>query len=508
MTLTLSYKYTISGFLNFISNNKISAYSGLFFLLLGYGIKLFGTAFSIDTEAIISITSTQYEAWHSLGRTGLVLFKYLIGTEWYNNQLSSFLMVSSLYISYLLIIYLLNNSEEKNNSLLFFCIPFLSSPILAEMLGFLLTGMEIAIAISLIIISLMLLNNYFVNGEKKFILFAIFFTFVSFSIYLAMTTILVTSVAFLFLLRVEQEKVINRKHWRFLIYHIFLFVASYAFYVVFNKLSQFILNTSTHTYISEQFRWGKDNIDVILYNIWNHAIEMYSGHGIFYTYILSGILSYFILFNLFRLLKNKISIYTFGVAFFLGLSPLMMSFILGNKTTERTEMTYPLVFGFLMWYLYKAHCHIHWFKKILSILIIIIGFSQGYIVNRIFYTEAITYQQDVELVYNVKHRVDELGYGEKPNYPVAFIGSHATQCNNSCFSNTQLALTGRSLFEITFGNEHGTFVKNHFFSAQGVNYILPSNEQIQLATKLAETMPKWPSKGSVDLIEGIIIVNF
>lgn len=228
-------RYSILGFLSFLKRNRFAVYVMFFFLLLGYGVKLFSLTFSIDTEAIISITPSQYDAWHSLGRTGLVLFKHLIGVDWYNNGLASFLMVCSLGLSALLYGYLLIGNKRDYILLLFF-IPIVTSPILAEMLGFLLMGAEVAISLSFIAISLMIIHNYYYFYNKFYILiFAAFLTFVSFSMYLAMTTIFALSVAFVFFLKIEKDLTITKNNWNFLFVHIFVFVLSYATYVIFRK---------------------------------------------------------------------------------------------------------------------------------------------------------------------------------------------------------------------------------------------------------------------------------
>ncbi|MBS6284392.1 glucosyltransferase domain-containing protein [Haemophilus parainfluenzae] len=502
-------KYSFDEFIDFLRNNLFLINITVFFLLLGYGIKLFSLSFSIDTEAIISITDSQYSAWHELGRTGLVLFKHLMGIGWYNNALASFLMVLFIGLSALVWAYLLNGGVKKNHSLLFFTIPVVSSPIIAEMLGFLLMGMEVALALIFIAISLMCTQNWIFSKSRIALLFAIIFSFIAFSIYLAMVTIFITATFFVVFTKIENNNRLNKETVFVTIRYVLVFLLSYLAYTIFNKGAQWYFDISTHPYISEQLRWGKDDIHIILSNLLNHLIEIYYSNSIFFTKWFLIVSIVFFLLLLIKTFYEKKSTYNLLIAICIVASPFMMGIILGNRTTERTIMTHPFALGFMLFYIYQHIQKQHkYLKGILVLTLSVIGLSQSYVVNRIFYTEAITYQQDVNLVYSVQNKIGELGFGEFPPYPVAFIGSHSVKCNNSCYSNQKLALTGRSLFEITFGNEHGTFVKNHFFAAQGASYNLPSSEQIQIATKVSENMPHWPSKGSIALVNDVIIVNF
>lgn len=119
----------------------------MLFLLLAFGQKLFSNTFSIDTQGIIQNNDALYKSWFELERFGLVLFKKLTGTYLYNNALASFTMVVFFGISAMVWAYLLCSASHATKlQPAFFMIPYVASPIFAEMLGFLLLGPEISIA--------------------------------------------------------------------------------------------------------------------------------------------------------------------------------------------------------------------------------------------------------------------------------------------------------------------------------------------------------------------------
>lgn len=161
---------------------------------------------SIDTQGIIQNNDALYRSWFELERFGLVLFKKLTGTYLYNNALASFTMVVFFGMSAVVWAYFLcSASRDTKLQPAFFMIPYVVSPIFAEMLGFLLQGPEISIAAVLTAISLMMWANAATNRSIKrripLVIAAIVCATISFTMYLAMVTIFITGTAMLYVLR-------------------------------------------------------------------------------------------------------------------------------------------------------------------------------------------------------------------------------------------------------------------------------------------------------------------
>jgi hypothetical protein len=511
--------YSFPGFLNFVSFYVGELTISLFFLLLGYGIKLFGNTFSIDTQGIIQAPNSLYDSWFSLERFGLVLFKQVTGTKYYNNSLASFLMVSGLFVAAVAWSYLF--SEGLDNKISYhpgvFVIIFVTSPILAEMLGFLLLGFEISVASVLTVMSLMLVSNSarVTTVRKKIILLilATLLAVVAFSMYLAMTTLFVLATACVFLRRFQVRATSSserRQRWLFLGVHIAVFVVAYIGYSIANALAIYFANTTTNDYISDQNRWGKDPIQQIFSALGTHSVNLYAGDGIFYTKIFSVMAVIFLCGLLYKAIRGTGTVLSLVIGITIVLSPLMMTVILGAVPSTRTEMTYPLAFAFI------SMSVLEWLPKMpisriaVALVCLAIGFNQGGIVNRIFYTEDIVFQQDVLTAQEVKSDIDALGFGETPSLPVVFVNNHVARCNRSCLPQASLGLTGRSMLEIGYSTAHGTGVKNGFIGATlGVTYNMPKSESsYATAEDVAATMPHWPTTGSVKVADNMIIVNF
>ena len=519
--------YSLQGFLQFVMHNSKQIIISMLFLLLAFGQKLFSNTFSIDTQGIIQNNDALYKSWFELERFGLVLFKKLTGTYLYNNALASFTMVVFFGISAMVWAYLLcSASHTMKLQPAFFIIPYVASPIFAEMLGFLLLGPEISIAAILTAISLMMWANAAASSSAKqrilLVIASIVCATLSFTMYLAMVTFFITGTAILYVLRYSDSKYQNHDKNEsrvFLIGSVVIFVVSYALYKLLNALAMKVKGVTTNAYISDQSRWGKDSPSVILHNMGSHILALYSGEGIFYSVIFSICALCVFVAAIYHVITKKISLFSCLVVLLIVLSPTIMSFVLGGIPSVRTEMTYPLAFSFITMVLFSGivftiqrnaqSIRAEAVTIVAWILIIAIGWNQALITSRIFYTENIVFTQDVLTAQEIKSRIDELGLGEHPNEPLVFVGNHVAKCNPDCYSADQLGLTGRSMLEIGFSTEHGTGVKKQFMvDVLGVYYNSATSEQIEQSEELAESMPHWPDPGSVAEKDGIIIVNF
>jgi hypothetical protein len=503
--------FSFKSFLNFLRVYNLQHTVTLIVLLIGYGLKVFSTTFSIDTEAIMEVPDSLYNSWFGLERFGLVIFKYLTGTYWYNNALASFFMVFSLFIATLLWAHLLNEVIDKNDLKFhpsFFSCIFIASPVLAEMLGFLLLGPEVAIAIGLVALSLMASINGFSTRRIHYFIFAIIFASIAFSMYLAVVTLFITGTAILAILKNDISEKTRKHSFVFLLFFGILFVVSYCVYLVANKIAQIVTGIPTNPYISEQSRWGKEPGRVIIQNILNHAISMYHGYGIYYSAFFSIFIVVFVIIQIVRIVRHKTSILSLVISLLICASPLMMSVILGSDPSVRTELSYALSFAFVTSFIASFISSWKIGKIAAWICVLALTFNQASITNRIFYSEKIRFDATTQLSYEIKSRIDDLGLGTKPKEPVVFIGQPEDACNSSCYSEDQLqGLTGRSIFRLTVSAAQGTFVKNHFMKGIGIDFAGSNDKQLDQAVEIAKKMPQWPAEGSVKVADGIIVIR-
>lgn len=513
--------YSFKDFIYFCKSNVAELAISAIFLIIAYGQKAFSNTFSIDTEEMISRSNALYNSWIRLERFGLLAFKYVTGRYWYNNSLAGILMVLALFAAATTWAYLFSKAHNLSTKFhpALFMIPFISAPILAEMLGFLLMGDDVACALMFVSISLMCTHNAYQNRKElktlsKYALMAFVFAVFGFTIYLAMTTVFVAGTAMIALMVKGNYACKFKNIVAYVFTYICVFIASYVTYAILNKIVIATNHTFTDPYIKEQMRWGKDPIAKIIYAIVSRAKNMYLGKTIFHSKFITIALIALVLLTIVQVIRKELNTFTVIFAIAIAASPMMMSVILGTAGIARTELTYPLAGAFAS--MYVLHYIMQFSKKTLTtiiacILIAIIGLSQSFTVNRLYYTEYMTYNQDYYIAQDVVRKIEVLQANRKKPLKVIFVGNHVSDYNPSEFTPNQLELIGRSMFEIGFSTLHGTWVKSGFIrSTTGFKMETPVSESAYMsAEEAAQNLPSWPSDRCTTVLDNkYIIVKF
>lgn len=535
--------YSWNGFKRYAWEVRWEFVLSLIFLLLAFGQKLFSNTMSIDTQGIAQDNTSLYRSWIRLSRFGFVWLKKIAGTYWYNNALSGFLTV--IFFAGVVFVwgYVFYEISRRKDSwhIAFFAIPVFVSPIMAEQLGFLLQSPSVCVGMTLVAFATMIYFNaaniltaYMHDRAARhsssrstshtpilyllaYYIADIIILGAAFSLYTAQLSLFIALVGMAFVYRffnatVEDRKA-NHSFINYIIIPAALTVSGYILYSLMNRFALFYYHTETDDYVNDQVRWGKDTLGQIARSIVKHAYSMYTGQRIYYSlaFTILGLVIVLALFIRVFLKKTPLSAALVGIAVYI--SPLLMTVLLGGAPSIRTEYVYPFVFGFMFLIGHELLTDQRWGKIKLTqaiawLLLLCVGFTQGQISNRIFYTEAVIYQQDVLLASQLAQRIEEAAGTEHPEEPVVYIGTHFASGNADTYKPSDIDLIGRSIMEIAFSTSHGDWVKGQFMGLQGYNFKLPSAEQEHQAEQIAQTMPHWPAEGSVIKKDGIIIVNF
>ncbi|OTA26730.1 hypothetical protein B9G54_03905 [Alloscardovia macacae] len=528
-TASSTLPYSWSGFTQYAWKVRWEFLLSLVFLLLAFGQKLFSNTFSIDTEAIIQAQKDLYRSWIQLSRFGFVWLKKIAGTYWYNNALSGFLTVILFATTVFLwgyVFYALSEKKEKWH-IAFFAIPLFVSPIMAEQLGFLLQSPSVCVGMMLVALAVMTYVNaasvrvhresHRIRVTLAYHLLAILLLAAAFSLYTAQISLFISAVGMVYVYKFFSSSSSTRKSEHsftsFILIPAVLSICGYIIYSLLNRLALYVYHTSTDAYVNDQVRWGKDSLYHIIVTILRHARTVYFSQRIYYSlaFTVLGILLLLILGIRFLRRCTPFSAVLIMAAVFA--SPLIMSVLLGMVPTVRTEFVYPYVFSFIFLLLHEllsanSFLSSKWSQLLAWLVLLAVCFGQGQISNRIFYTESVIYQQDVLLASQLATRIGEVTGMEHPSEPVVYIGRHIPRGNADTYKSTDLDLIGRSIMDITFSTTHGDWVKNHFMAAQGYSFRMPSRAQESMAEQESLSMPRWPAEGSVQKINGVIIVKF
>lgn len=506
---------------NYVRENVFSIIISAGFILAVYCIKLCAPSTSIDNEAVISVRESIYSAWLSMGRIGLVGLKKLCGQYIYNPIFSMMLLVFGMLVSSVIwgMIFESVTPKDKQHRLspwIFSAILF-TAPIIAEQFGFVMQAVEVLIAIDLCGVGLYFFFLYF-SGEKKivYLFLNIIVSALAFSVYQAITTVYVTAAVGMFILYISQRKTAERSGteiWGMLVLLVISFFVAYLLYLGTSKFIMAYLGIETTDYTMGQVFWKTNSIKECITFLLEHIKNVVLGKTIFYSVSYSILV---LLMTVMCLLKKRED---FGGKYYLYVlahialfvTPFLMGIILGGTPVNRTVLSMPFMLAFGYMYLYYRICEYIDNRKILVMIVFIIAtvpFSQASESSRLYYTEYISNKEQEMIATKLSYRIEEVTGQYAPEIPVVFVGSLELQRNPSCYTNEDLELVGRGFFEVSFSTSHGTFLNINYLKTLGISYIMPSNEQVSIAENAAMDMPCWPSKGSVQEIDGVVVVKF
>lgn len=496
------------------------------FLLLAYGIKVFNVSISHDTEAMMVASRQLYNSWYSMGRFGLMFLKKVLGTYWFNPYVASFLMFATMMVNSVVWTYLLYwiGGEKKKWMKLLWIFPtfFFTSTIMAEQSGFLLQSYEVNIALLMVGIAILCLFQAFLGTSKRkwgWIAIALICSVIAFSVYQSLVPLFTAGVAICFLVLYDrmtvemQEQMTAKFYFKTVGKFITFFLIAFVLYQGVNKAVLNFLGMETTSYIKDQIMWGTLPAKQCIKNILLHVRDSFLGKGIFYNSINGIVVILTLGYSIFRMKRKEhcYILYCLAVIYCL-ISPFLMSLLMGNAPTARTQLLLPFVIGFFLQYLLvkvkeQEKKQFQYIYPVTVILVIFVTMNQSILTSRLYYTQYVQYKEDVRVAEKISDQIELLNLGEIPKEPIVFVGARAARKNPSCIPGNQLELIGKSFFEVSFGTEHGTWVMRNFMATLGYSYALPDGVQIAEAEQVAAEMPAWPTTGSVAMKNGIIIVK-
>lgn len=496
---------------DFIKKHKTCIFILIAIIVITYGIKMYNLSISIDNEAAIVNADSIYSAWNTMGRIGLTFLKKIFGVYVYNPYLAISLMMVFLLISCVIFGILFEYIKKDLNtvSFLVFSALFVTAPILAEQLGFVMQSVEVLIGFCLIGLGTLL---FYMNLEEfsfiKSISIVLLLGF-SFSIYQALIPLFV-SVAIATVILYSRENVPNFKECFIIIVKlIIVFIVSLIIYYIGCELFFKFSNISRTNYTSGQVKWQVNGIIGTLKNMKAYLKISYLAMKIFYNYNLLICTILIIIYGFRCLIEKKYNIFYYIALISLLISPFFMGIILGDIPQVRTELCKVFSIAFMNMFLFEIIFNKkQLIKKYLIVAIVSITFiNQLVTTSRLYYTEYITNLEQYSIAMKISNEIEKLGGNYSTNKNVLFVGKLKLNRNNSCYSTKELEMVGYSHFEISFSPSHGSYLMNMYMQTLGYKYYVPSNDQIKNLKKYYENMPVWPSEGSIQKVDDCFIVK-
>jgi len=494
-------------FREFFLSNKIQIGTLFFILLYTYIFELTNYSLSIDEEWLVD-----HRVWIGDGRFGVAITKYLFGAIPVIATNNTFLAVSFLFLATIIFGYKIYSITKSKTAWLIFGSIFITFPFHADFMIFAMYSFEVSVGIFLALISSILLYNYLMEkGNIGYFLIGIITLIYSIASYQNFLAVYILCLSFLLFLGVStSDKIFRSKDiLRILsLFGISVLIACIIYFVIDYLLVMF-MNITRRDHVENHNFWRNDSFSNAIFRIVNEVRAIISGQRypnlpyIMTTFIMSAIVLALTVIN--TLLK-KIKSNQWSCLFLccLIISPFTMVILLSNVLPQRAFLELGL-FVASVWTIFFLMIKIKPIKFLFIIAVIFLVSFQARLTTQILFTDYILRTtQDQMLVVQIHTRIGELGLGEFPDVPVVFVGNRPL-IHTPTTIRSEIAGNPRFSFFVWGTNER----IHNYFNHLGIHYTRPTFEQIEESRVLAFAMrmPVWPTPGSVDKVDGLIIVH-
>ena len=498
----------------YIVKNKILIIVCAFFLVMSFGAFTFLYTIGVDSEYAIFIENSATYRWIAQGRFGIGLTKLIFNTNQILPFRNTIIALFCIAFNCLIICKIFGKLSEKENKFanIIFCVIYVTLPISAHYMYFTTYNFEVSLAMILVTISIYYINNIILLKEYVFnkyidILVSVLLLALAISFYQSMITVYISLVIVCLVLYLINNKinVYNFKEIiKIILKYVVLLIISFSIYFLIDKiLSCFVIKEA---YTSGFIGWKNSSYKSIIKELFEYLKKIYINDGIYGFFIVKPTLVLSLILGIYYIIKakkNKIMILFLMVV--LNLVPMFISILLGTCMPYRTQQAFLIVIPSI-WYIACIVIKNFKIRNIFLILAIFVGFRQSMYINKLFYSNYLRYQYDINLSNQISDRIQELNIPNKNEYPVVYLGKVESPKIPNIIKQEVI---GYSVYEW----DNGNYVRiQALMTMSGENnklvyYLEKDNETLNKAHELAKDMPSWPSKESIALKDNLIIVK-
>ncbi len=506
------------------------------FTFLIHGDKLFSTNSGIDTEKIIFEDKELYASWLGIGRQGLVLLKWILGQLHYNPYFAAVLTLVFLVGGVAVFGFLFELVQKKavpQAAFFLFGAIVIAHPVLTEQLYFSLQGAEVTLAFILCAGSLLCAHRFAtrpisagktdLKGKRDLtvsFVCGVLLLFPALGVYQAFAPFYLFGIVALCCLR-EWNTPGNKKQFAGEELRYFLKLCSIFFAGFLLNQGMTVLFFTGSDYLKKQVQWDPAQIGMGIGRILSHVRDVVLGVGVFYfgTFLWLSLVLFFLVFwhGRIRLREEEWSLGLFWWKVFLlfGVyaSPFFLTFLLGERPVIRGQLVLPFTMGFMTYMSVMLAGLVctdkkKWFQGGIIVLGLLTIWQEADITSRLYYTDAVRYQEDLWLAGNLKQ--DIVRFTNLCDYRGTVVFAGKRKAPGNCATITGDVM-GQSLFAWDTGVEPENFWSSSriigFMHCMGTNYQKPTREQTMLATECARDMPCYPAEGSLGWCQGMVVVK-
>lgn len=498
---------------------------GLFVFLI-HGAKLNSDIVGIDTEDLIHLQNGFYGGWLNSGRQGLIFLKYLFGNSGFNpyfTAVMTLLLFAAAVGAFCLLWDKAAGSSDGDKGLLWKWglagILWISHPIMTEQFYFSLQSMEICIGVLLTALALYLTGCFADRHRVMPFVGSVLLLVVTFSCYQIFVVLYIFGTVTLLLLQgirslAEEKEIKAGTLLKGIVPYVTVFGVAFLINMLITKLF-----FSSSDYLQNQIFWKTSSVKDCLHLIAAHVIKVFTGYDSVFYNIGFGVLALsalaLLILFLRRCCRGKKAVFAVILFFYAALlcTPFLMTLVLGCAPTMRSQLVLPAATGFLGYLCVRlvGALQKEFSRKVVmacvAVICIVCGLEQTKVTEGLYYTDRCRYEQDAALGYSLIQKIEEVNWN-KENLPIVIVGHREFSPNNACIMGEVI---GRSFFDYDLEVEPVSFWSTRrmigFLHTLGAEFYQPPREWLDAALEYSTYMPNWPSEGSVQIKDGMIIVK-
>jgi hypothetical protein len=491
----------------YIVRNKTIIIYSFIIAIICYGYELFNFTLSIDEEAYSFLRASNIKNRISDGRFGIYFLNLFLSPE---SVLPYFPTLISIICIALTAILFINNEKGDLQSKIVFSTIFISFPQHSYYLAFNICNSLFTIGMVLTVISYLFTQKAIEEKRYRnvFLISSILSLTLTYSIYQGLIPIFILIVlVHLLLLLMDNQTHTFKEISRKILWFLFVFCSSFLLYKLIGiglKLLFFGSVQTNTAYLDQFIAWGHLPVKQVIYNMIIATKGYVLGATFYGAFSLKSVLILipFLLFVILKEVKNRLNklVSLFVFSLFL-ISPFLVMYITGSSIPTRSMLALPFFLAVLWWLSYQYLSPL--FKKVMLVFTFLIFITNTYHTTRLFYSSYVSWQADRDMANRIIERVYALDLPKGKNQiPIAFVGKHMHQQNNLFFKSD---VFGASFFEWDNGNPERM---KDFFKTIGVNNleVVPKN-QLNKYYGFLDTIPSWPQKGSINLVDSVVVVK-
>lgn len=506
----------------FAAKNRGVFWIAAFSVVFAYGVMAAGLRIGIDSE--VNMTDPDYLmlSWYTVSRYTLVWLKDLLGMRLLNPFASNLLMMVMLFAAGVGASFLFYVSSGRSERMRGFCLVFpllfLTHPCYVQQFSFTLQAFEVAFCLNLCILAVLFVSRFAVKPGKStlgFLAAGLGCMVLGFGGYQALVPVYMAAALASYLIYYEFHE--NEKkgfYWKMALCHGGAFLGGFVLYQLLGKAVlyfQFGPGFSAG-YLDEQLLWKTQDAATCIGFIKSYLRMVVLGEGEFYGIAFLAAALIFavrLLWVWARKRRNDFILYA-AAALALVCSPFFLSFYQGGALMMRTQLALPFVSAF-----FCASClffcrNLCGGRKIclgaVAGVLVLTGLRQGVTSSRAAFTAQMVYENDREVARQIVQEMHSLGAAEEGRH-IAMLGQHRPDPAESWSMRSESI--GYSVFEWDYNGPVGVTRRGTgFMNAIGFPYEAATEEEYAMALEAGKEMAVWPSAGSVQLVNGVVVVKF